>query len=154
MRLSSPRLQLVRYQKIIHEPRNVCVIGCCVIFIAAGIRSEPEPATLSQWEKWWFAAVEDGLVHTLSHAWSSLPFPNGVDHRSIAGHSAEDATSVAVSRHERLQGETALHCAIRNGQTRVALWLIENAEASPIQSYEVFALPLKELTSIRHRSTA
>jgi len=92
---------------------------------------------LEEWEDWWFAAVEDGLINTLSHVRSYLPFPNGVDHRSVSGHSATNADRVKVATYRRLQGETALHCAIRLGKHAVARWLVEHAGANPMLAYEV-----------------
>jgi len=103
-------------------------------------------ASLSEWEDFWFHAVEDGLVNTLSHVRSLLPFPDGVDHRSISGHSAAEAHCVSEQMYTRLQGETALHCAIRNGKFKVAVWLVEHAGANPMQAYEVFLRMLPRLT--------
>jgi len=95
-------------------------------------------ASLKDWEDFWFAAVEDGLVHTLSSIRSLLPFPNGVDHRSTSGYSDARARDVNVWKYARFQGEAALHCAIRSGKSGVACWLVEQAGANPMQAYEVF----------------
>jgi len=104
-------------------------------------------ASLSEWEDFWFAAVEVGLVHTMSHVQSLLPFPDGVDHRSISGHSAANADAVSLRTYSRLQGETALHCAIRNGRrsASVACWLVQTARANLMQDYEVSPKDLLQL---------